>query len=522
MKKINFASTIDHLIKNWYFPISALAFFSLNIRMPLGYSTVLLTISIIISIKCSSILDWLRKENFGIQILSVLTAAGICWNGVEHIGHIDIASILMAFFFTYVCIIFFWRKIIDIFKDTDIFNDIKISEIIIYTLLLAFSLCFMMAIFMHSQAFYGTEHKYDVIYTGDSPVIMKQNAYLELTHQENDLRQPLFAVFASPFVGVPYLLSKLLSVSASMQAILINSIQILLLFITNFMLARMMKLCCRRRIYFMLVASCSYTYLLFILMMEQYIVTYFWLIFYLYLVCEKGHSDRIALWGAGGTMLTNLIVLPFMSSTSPWENFKKWFADMIRYGLEFIGIILVFCRFDIVFNLEEKYKHLSSFTGKNIPLNDKIFQYTAFIRNYFLAPDAGVNFTAVDHVSWQLNPINKINYIGIIILLLVIISIILNRKQKSSLLAAGWIIFSAVILILLGWGTKENGLILYSLCFGWAFLVLLFQLIEQIEKMMHARFLLPVITIACSIILAIINFPAITEMVSFAVSYFPV
>ena len=39
-----------------------------------------------------------------------------------------------------------------------------------------------------------------------------------------------------------------------------------------------------------------------------------------------------------------------------------------------------------------------------------------------------------------------------------------------------------IMLVILGWGTKENGLILYSLYFGWAYFVLIFQLLNNIFK----------------------------------------
>ena len=111
---------------------------------------------------------------------------------------------------------------------------------------------------------------------------------------------------------------------------------------------------------------------------------------------------------------------------------------------------------------------------------------------------------------------------GIAILLLVIVSAILNRDKKSSQLAAGWVAFSVVMLLGLGWGTKENGLILYTLYFGWAFLVLLFQLVEKIENKLNTKFLVQVFSIGCAVVLAVINIPAILEMVNFAITYFPV
>ena len=401
-------------------------------------------------------------------------------------------------------------------------NNVSWKEWTVYTFLIVVSICFMAFSFSQSQAFYGTELSYDIIYTSDSPSLVKGNVYLALTHPENDLRQPLFAVFAAPFVGIPYLFGKLFGVSASVQAMLVNMVQVIMLFAANFMLAKMMKLNPVKRVCFMMLTSCTYTHLLFTLMMEQYIVAYFWLILCIYLISENQRPDRIALWGAGGTLLTSMVLLPFMSDKNPIKNFREWFADMVKFGLEFVAVMLVFCRFDIIFNLTSRISLLGRFTGKNLTLTEKLYQYISFISSCFIAPDAGVNTTAVDHISWQLNPVTSINFIGIVILALVIVSAILNKDKKSSLLSAGWVVFSVVMLLGLGWGTKENGLILYALYFGWAFLVLLFQLVEKIEDKLNVKFLVPVFGIGCAIALAVVNIPAIMEMVNFAITYFPV
>ena len=107
-------------------------------------------------------------------------------------------------------------------------------------------------------------------------------------------------------------------------------------------------------------------------------------------------------------------------------------------------------------------------------------------------------------------------------MLLAIVSAVLNRDKKSSLLSAGWVAFSVVMLLGLGWGTQENGLILYALYFGWAFLVLLFQLVEKTEDKLNIKFLVPVFSIGCTVVLAVVNIPAILEIVNFAITYFPV
>lgn len=538
-----------NLKRNWYFPISVMAFFCLSATLTLGYLIGLLlafVIAIIISTQISSILGQAKNSNITFKALSIATAVGICFAAQESFyadwsvsskaqaleamlpitidipGTISVFGAVVAIPFVYFCVFLFWNCIERVLRESRIFSEIKTAEWIVYGILLIAMLGYMVFSLAQSQAFYGTELSYDIIYTSDSPSLVKGNVYLALTHPENDLRQPLFAVFAAPFVGIPYLLARVMGASATVQAILMNSAQILMLFTANFMLAKMLKLNSVKRICFMLLTSCTYTQLLFTLMMEQYIVAYFWLIFSIYLIVENQQPERIALWGAGGTLLTSMILLPFMSNKSPVKDFKAWFMDMVKYGLEFVALMLVFCRFDVIFNLMSRISFLSGFTGKTVTFADKIYQYTDFICNCFVAPDAGVNTTAVDHISWQLNPATGISFIGILILVLVAISAIWNRDKKSSLLAAGWVGFSVIMLLGLGWGTKENGLILYSLYFGWAFLVLLFQLAEKIESKLNIKFLVPVVTIVAVVALLVINIPAIMEMVNFAITYYPV
>jgi len=220
-------------------------------------------------------------------------------------------------------------------------------------------------------------------------------------------------------------------------------------------------------------------------------------------------------------LLTSMVMLPFMSSENPVRNTRAWLADVIKLGLEFVLLLLVCCRFDVIFNALFLISSYGGFSGEKVLFADKLYQYIAFISSCFIAPDAGVVATA-DYVSWQLRAVNSINCTGVILMVLAVISAIWNRDQKSSLLATGWAVFSAVILLGLGWGTHENGLILYALYFGWAFLVLLYQLVEKIERKLNFTFLLPVLTVVTAAIMLVVNIPAIIEMVDFAIAYYPI
>lgn len=536
----------QNLKKNWFFPISAMAFFCLNIDNDLGYCIglmIVFAIMIFISGQISSVWNIIKQQTLTSKIFCVLSAIGICLGNQTYfyretlklIQEIDLPEkfselflivsyfgAICAVFFVFFCLIIFWKEIARIFSETGVFDNINWKECVVYASLLMVSLGFMVFSFSKSEAFYGTDILYDIIYTSDSPSLVQRNVYMMLTHPENDIRQPLFAIFAAPFTGIPYLLARLFCASASVQAMLINGAQILVLLVANFMLTKMLNLDSVKRVCFMVLTSCTYAQLLFTLMMEQYIIAYFWLVFCMYLIVKKNKPDRIALWGAGGTLLTGMILLPFMSDKSPVKNFKVWLTEIVKCGFEFVAFLLVFCRFDVLFNLVTKVSFLSNFTGKAVAFSDKIYQYISFVSSCFIAPDAGVHTADGKHVSWQLNTITGIDFVGVSILALIIVSIILSHKQKNSCLAAGWVGFSAVMLLGFGWGTFENGLILYALYFGWAFLALLFQLVEKVEDKLNVRFLTPIATFCTSAVLLGINIPKFMEMLNFAIANYPV
>ena len=537
---------IRNLKCNWYFPISALAFFGLSISKSLDYFIGLIIsicASIVVSSQIPSIIDLTRQKKPWLCMISVLSAFGICWNGqitfykrwvnfsiskliaeilpanINFGLIISIFAAIISIIFVYFYTLLFWEKMSNIFFELNLSQDITVFECGIYCFLILLSFIFVISAFLQTEAFYGTKYNFDIIYTSDSSSIVINNAYMTLMHPENDFRQPLFAVFSAPFTGIPFLIGSLFNVSLSVQAILLNLVQVCMMFLANFMLAKLLMLKSYSRVCFMLLISNTYTYLLFSLMMEQYIIAYFWLVICLIQINEKNNLDRLTLWGAGGTLLTSMILLPFMSNKNPFKYFRTWFREMISYGMDFIFIILAFGRFE-VFNLSSR-KHLMNYTGQHITTMDKLKQYTAFIKNYYIAPDAGVNHIFTNHISWQMKPIKDVNMIGVIIILLVISSAFMNRKKKSSILAISWIVLSIIVFLLLGWGTSENGLILYELYFGWAFLVLLVQLVELIEIKLNINFLVPLFSIVFAIIFAMINVPAIMEMINFAITYYP-
>ena len=536
MKKPGFPEGKNNLKRNWYFPISAMAFFCISIDNSVGYCVGMLiafAAMTALSARIPSIWARVSGKTKGRKIFCFLSALGICLGNQEQFMNRALQLMLperfniyllalswfgaaAAFCFVYICLVLFWDKLLEILRENGAFSGITKAEWVIYGVLALLSIGFAAWAFSESQIFYGTEHSYDLLYTSDSPALIKGGVYHTLTHKQNDIRQPLFALFAAPFEGIPYLVGRLLNAPAPARAILINSAQILLLFAANLLLTRMLALSPGKRICFQLVSCCSYTHLLFILMMEQYIVAYFWLVLCMYLIAQRGKPERFALWGAGGTLLTSMVLMPFLSEKHPVREFKDWFLDMVKAGLEFVAVILLFSRLDVITGVVQQAIYLDSFTGRTLTMMDKLQQFTAFLPGCFAAPAAGPN-----QYGWYLMPVTCIHTGGIVIAALAVLSAVVNRKQKSSLLALYWCGFSAVMLVGLGWGTSENGLILYALYFGWAYLALLFQLVEKAEAWLKIKNLTCVVSAVCAVWLAAVNIPAILELVRFAAAVHP-
>lgn len=529
---------MGNLRRNWLLPLSALAYFCLQASMtgPYVVGMVLGFLGITAAAwKLPDLRRFVKEKKPGLRLWGAITAAGICWAGQEKCRdalaasqrfgtlfsrwNVDAPLLLSllcsiaAFWAVFVFVLGFWHCLENQLRSCNAFTGIGRRELLLYGLLFLAACILCTAVFFQTDAFYGTDHEYDVIYTSDSPVLVRENAYLNLTHRENDLRQPLFAVFSAPFLGGAGFLGKLLG--GPWEAVLMNGALLGMLLAAAILLAQAMELAREKRICFVLLSACTYPKLLFSLMMEQYIPACFWLMLCICLICRGKRLQGFALWGAGGTLLTSLVLLPFGADPLP-RGWKDW---TLR-GLGFAALLLIFCRFDVLYSAAAQLRAFGNFTGKSLSFLEKLLQYTVFVRSCFLAPSAEVS-VALGYRSWQMTEAVW-SWSGLFFLTLAAVSAVWNRDKKSSRMAAFWCIFSMVMLLFLGWGTKENGLILYTLYFGWGYFVLLFQLLEKIQERYRLRWLIPSACVLCGIAMLAVNLPAMQALVRFAVTHYPV
>ena len=430
-----------------------------------------------------------------------------------------------AWVFAFVCVAMLFDEMRKILRDTGLLQGIRLWEWAAYGLLVMLSALAILAAFSTSKAFYGYDIPGAAIYTGDSNLIVPTSAYVSLFHSENDIRQPLFAVFAAPLTGMAYFLGAWVYRWPTLQMLLLGCSQMLLIFCGGFLLAKTLELTPGKRVCFMLLFCCSHIYLLFIVMMEQYAVAFFWLTVCLYLI-SRGRPRPLAVMAAGGTLITSLAVIPLAQNQDPRRDFWSWFRGCVKQGLAYVVLIFAFCRLDVILKLPARAKMLSTFTGKELTFGDKVLQFLAFVRNCLLAPDT---ITYVDRlgsdetVQWMVRsqaPVTGVSLAGVLLLVFVLAGLWLNRRHKGSILCGYWVGFSAAVLVLLGWGTAENGLMLYGLYFGWAYLALLFQLVNWAAEKWRKPWLLPVFTVIAAAVMLTVNVPEFQSLLAFAQTYY--
>ena len=536
---------IKNIVKHWYFPASGLFFFLVNTLPSYEYiigSFGAFLVSIVLMSRCESVVDIYKRSARLIKVLSAISSVSILvflyrnflnnWyvRGYSYSlpipdVHVDTLRVMgmtgamLSMPFVFFFLVLFYDRFISAFHNNNPFSNISKTELIVYSFAYIFFALILCVAYLSSQIFYGTDLWHDLIYTSDSQAIFKDNAYMALSHFENDLRQPLFAVFAMPFVAPFYFLG--LIFPKSIQAVIIMLVQIFIMFFSYYMLSIILKLSSSHRMMFMLVSCSTYSFILFSIMPEQYIFAFFYLVLMIYIFSEKHETDEMMVYGASGTLLTSCVMLPFLLFKNNGKLNKNWILDNVKYGLRFIVLIIAFGRFDVFYNLFGSVGMYSTFAGNSASAFERIIHYLSFVRGCFWAPISDIFYTDDFVFSWQLCSVEKADIFGLILIVLALLGFAVNRKKTSSQIFMYWILFSVFILGIIGWGINENGMVLYSLYFGWPFLALIFQLLVYIENKISKKWIFIPVCILTVVMLLVYNINDISLLIEFGKAFYP-
>lgn len=372
-------------------------------------------------------------------------------------------------------------------------------------------------LYLMTNVFYSNGHSYDVVYTSDTTELIETNAYLNISAYQNDVRQPLFGLFSMPFAVAATLVSKLLFFIPNAYPIILGVMQAVLLFFCWVLLANMLRLQSGAKILFLVIAAATYPALLFALNMEQYVFALFWVILLIYASIENLEQREFFFLASAGSLLTSGVFFPLLPYP---KGFKAKLVKLVQTGLIFLALVVVFGQLPLLKNAVSSISELLRFSGTKTAFSDKLLQFFNFVATCFVRPMAGADVSAYGYASYQLLPVTQFSIPGAVFLAAAAAGFALNAKDRFAQICAIWVLFSFVLLCLFGWGTAENGLVLYTLYFSWAYVSLVFLAAEKLlKKWKTARYIL---YSAGAAALLSVNLFGIAEIVAFGLRYYPV
>ena len=388
---------------------------------------------------------------------------------------------------------------------------------ILLTMMLAFS-------YMCTQAFYGAHvnggwFNFDLIYSADSGYLVKQDVYRNIAAEQNDLRQPLFGVFSLPFAHIAGILASIFTFIPEAYITILQVMQVFLLLIALILIARMLNLQGGEKALFLVLMTVSYPTLIFVLTAEQYLFAVFYLVLGIYL-SKDTVGGSLCFIGATGSMLTSGALFPVFT----WDkDFKLFVKKTMLLCLSFFAVTIVTGRLTTILDIPSYIEGYAYYTGADVQPVQKLMQYVNFVGACLVAPASYMDTTTYNHASWQMLPVTSWRIFGLVFLTMAILGVIISRKDRFSRICCGWMAFSFLLLGLVGWGTIDIGLMLYSLYFGWAFIAMAFRFVKWgLEKLLPG---LPTLRsglmLCCVIPVSVINVDALREVLIFATQFYP-
>ena len=375
----------------------------------------------------------------------------------------------------------------------------------------------------------------DIIYTLDTNFM--EEVFIRFGMNENDIRHPLFGLFALPISLPAKVISNIFPFIPNLYLILLLSFQLIILNIAIIFLCRMLGIEGSLKFLIASIFAITYPSILFIFFLEKYVLTFSYLIFFLYVYIKKNNDDRykkLFYIGITGTLITSGILFPLISSNNIKSNFKGFILDILNTALIFFVIIILIGQLKVfVDGFNRVNLLLSNFGGGKISFLDKIYQYTNFISSCFIKPTttiySGDNLNPFFQIfvpNYQMVKATSINIFGVLLLIISAIGFVINRKEIIVKISGFWILLSFIILIIIGYGIQENGLVLYSLYFSWAFFVLIYKAIDKIfskliEYSIHFQKIKIIFLVSIFIVLLVINTIGLIDLIKFGIEYYP-
>lgn len=467
---------------------------------------------------CYAGIFYYHLQSLGGEIASATVTGLIGRFGLMFTVCAAIVSSFALFVYLYWFIGWFTERMREIFRSSDRLERwYLVVAVVIFAAMIAF-------VYSKTDAFYAANassdniwDKIDIVYSSDSSMLTEQNVFYNVAAAENDIRQPLFGAFAAPFALGVSLVSRVLMIPNAYSAMM-QVLQSVLLALSIVLITRMIGVSGLIKVLTLACFSLLYPTLLFVLNVEQYVFAVFWLILLVWMIVTCEERGRDTAWvAASGAMVTSgifLLILPGKGTLK--EKVRQAAMAVVQFAL----LMILLGRVAMVLSSGESIQFLIQFAGEKLPFLARAMQYSEFVASCLTAPAAEItHYSSIVAVYHQLE-INQWSVPGFVCLAAAIAGFITNRKRIYAQICAGWIAFSFLLLCVVGWGTSEHALVLYSLYFAWAFVSLIVMLLARVfEKLRAVQ--AGTLSIA-AVALAFVNYQGIADLVRFGIQNYPI
>ncbi|MBO4897181.1 MAG: hypothetical protein J5590_02645 [Clostridia bacterium] len=508
--------SINNLCRNWWFLISAVAFAVSSVShtyafYTYGYISIIgvIPFAVFVGARYENILKSVLKTGKCFLILSAISAISLSIENqptlllselrdflsiiqyktgisthADFLAFVIIPKLLLplnaVFYFTVLTKIYTFienvlKKVIKLFTKKDV---------IVASLLCAALIVLVAVAFCNADGLSGYYKNGNYIYTADIGRLLKGNCYTSINHLQNDIRQPLFAVLSAPFFAPISFLNQVFPISKRLFGFLIAAMNTILMSFSLLLIG----VCTaeektRRGIIFMLFGM--YATLLFGMVIEQYQVVMFWLVLYM-VYCTHVKNEQITkevlFIATTGTLITNGIVFPLILED---KSIKKIPVLLLKTALMGIAVLCLFGRLGTLLSGYRNVQELlQGFGGAESTFGTRFYKFLTFVSNCFIAPNS-----YMANGGWRLGEAKKTAVVfGVTVLAICVISFLINNKKLWSRISFGWVVYSFIIVCLIGWGFADNsGPILYILYFGWAYCVMIHLFIDKIFEKIRLK-----------------------------------
>lgn len=364
----------------------------------------------------------------------------------------------------------------------------------------------------------------DTIYAMDSSALLRDEIYdNNNTGLNTDIRHPFAQTAGTPMGIVSRVVGQLFHFIPYAQEHALQIFTFLMIALSGVLVARLLTVKTKKVNVAIFVAYvCLYSTLIFTLPFEQYVPSVFFMILFVYAVLN-GWSYKWTLFpllvSAGFIITSAAIGVLYLFNKEP---IKQRIGKLVGAAVGYLLVVVATGKILTLFHANRQLGNVDKFAN-GTTLVEKLNQFTNFIATTLTK---GYHETFFDGSFWKYRTaalaVEQVNLVGIIILILALIGLYAGRHKVLTWVAGFWATMAFVICVVIGWGSVNNEMALYSFYFGWAYFILVFFGIRWIlrlaVKSVEQRRNVIVVLL---LVLSLYNLIAFSDILRFTAQHYP-